>query len=181
MTLIFATQSVHKLQEAERILDIKIERYDIDLPEIQAVDIEDVVIYKARFAYAVIKKPVMIEDTGLFINVLNGLPGALIKWFVQRLGIDGLCKIMGQFSDKSALAKTIIVTYDGFDDPKLFVGEVKGKISAGPKGSEGFGWDAIFIPDGATKTFGEMMPEEKDAFSMRRLALEKMKNALTRN
>lgn len=179
MTLIFATQSVNKLEEAQRILHTTIESYDIDLPEIQAVDVEDVVIYKAKYAYDVIKKPVLIEDTGLFINALNGLPGALIKWFVQRMGVDGICRMMGAFDDKSAVAKTIIATYDGSHAPRIFTGEISGDIADRPRGSQGFGWDAVFVPSGATKTFAEMEPEEKDAFSMRRLALEKMKDTLT--
>jgi non-canonical purine NTP pyrophosphatase (RdgB/HAM1 family) len=179
MTLIFATQSANKLEEAQRILRTQIETYEIDLPEIQSVDVEDVVIYKAKFAYDVIRKPIMIEDTGLYINALNGLPGALIKWFVQRIGVDGLCRIMEPFDDKSAVAKTIIATYDGYGDPSTFAGEIGGGISGTPRGTQGFGWDAVFIPAGAEKTFAEMLPDEKDAFSMRRLALEKMKDSMT--
>lgn len=178
MTLIFATQSANKLEEAQRILRTQIENYEIDLPEIQAVDVEDVVIYKVKFAYAVIRKPIMIEDTGLYINALNGLPGALIKWFVERIGVDGLCKIMESFDDKSAVAKTIIATYDGSGPPRVFVGEIHGSIASRPRGNQGFGWDAVFIPMQAAKTFAEMSPEEKDAFSMRRIALEKMKNTM---
>ena len=179
MTIIFATQSANKLEEAERILGTSIENYDIDLPEIQAVDVEDVVIYKAKYAYAVIKKPVMVEDTGLFIDALNGLPGALIKWFVERMGVDGICRMMRSFDDRSAVARTIIATYDGSHAPRVFRGEISGQIANRPRGSQGFGWDAVFIPKGASRTFAEMEPEEKDAFSMRRLALEKMKATLT--
>lgn len=175
-TFVFVTQSSDKTKEAERILGIKLHRRNIDLPEIQAVDVEDVVVYKAKKAFKLIHEPIIIEDTGLFIETWNGLPGALIKWYLQRVGTEGICKMMQQFPNRLAKAKTIVATYNGTDEPKTFTGEIKGQISMLPIGSMGFGWDSIFIPDGALKTFGEMSPSEKDRFSMRRLAFEAMKN-----
>ena len=82
--------------------------------------------------------------------------------------------MMHEFSDRRALAKTVIATYDGQTLPRIFVGEVEGSIATAPAGTGGFGWDNIFIPKGAEKTFAEMSPEEKDTYSMRRQALENM-------
>jgi non-canonical purine NTP pyrophosphatase (RdgB/HAM1 family) len=118
----------------------------------------------------------MIEDTGLYIQTWNGLPGALVKWFLQRVGPEGICKMLQPYPDRSAKAKTIVATYDGHGEPGIFVGEVTGQIAALPYGDGGFGWDALFIPDGAQQTFAEMGPEEKDRYSMRRLAFEAMRD-----
>jgi non-canonical purine NTP pyrophosphatase (RdgB/HAM1 family) len=173
MPFIFVTGSANKVTEAERVLQVKLEHCQLDLPEIQAVDIEDVVSYKAKYAYKILdKKPVMIEDTGLYFEAWNGLPGALIRWFLERIGDTGICKMMLEFPNRNAWAKTAVATYDG--KLNIFYGEVRGSIAKTPAGDGGFGWDSLFIPTGSTKTFAEMVPKEKDRYSMRRKALEQM-------
>ena len=82
------TQSEGKLREFERILNRKLELYRLDLPEIQTIDVEEVVTHKVKHAYQELGTPVMIEDTGLYFDAWNGLPGALIKWFVTTIGGD---------------------------------------------------------------------------------------------
>lgn len=171
---VFVTHSTGKLSEAERILGRKLDHRGIDLPEIQAVDVEAVVIFKAKEAYAQLNQPVLIEDTGLYIEAWNGLPGALIKWFVERLHVTGICQLMESTSNRQAWAKTVVATYDGLAEPRLFTGQVDGHIALTPAGTGGFGWDPLFIPTGSNKTFAEMSAEEKDAFSMRRQAFEAM-------
>jgi len=169
----FVTQSSNKTAEVERILDIKLKHRYLDLPEIQAVELEEVVAYKAQYAHEALgKKPVMIEDTGLFIEAWNGLPGALVKWFVERVGPVGICNMMHEFPNKNALAKTVVATYDG--QIQIFTGKVEGRIALAPAGEGGFGWDKVFIPNGAVRTFAEMPPDEKDKYSMRRLAFKAM-------
>lgn len=168
---VLVTQSKGKLREIERIVGYSLEHSEIDLIEIQSVEVEEVVGCKVRLAYERLGKPVMVEDTGLHIKAWEGLPGALIKWFVQRVGELGICRMMSNYSDRTAWAKTVVATYDGCAAPRLYVGRVEGQIAFEPAGAGGFGWDKVFIPDGATKSFGEMFPEEKDAYSMRRQAL----------
>ena len=170
---IFVTGSSSKVAEAERILRVRLEHRNIELPEIQAVDVEDVVAHKAKYAYEALgKNPVMIEDTGLFIEAWHGLPGALVKWFIERVGVSGICQMMHLFSNRQAWARTVVATYDGHLN--LFSGEVRGIIANAPAGESGFGWDKLFIPNGADKTFSEMSPDEKDKYSMRRIAFEAM-------
>ena len=170
---IFVTGSISKVAEAERILRMKIDHRRVELTEIQAVDVEEVVTHKAKYAYESLgRKPVMIEDTGLFIETWNGLPGALVKWFVERVGVSGICQMMHAFPNKHAWARTVVATYDG--KLNLFSGEVHGRIADAPAGESGFGWDKLFVPDGAYKTFSEMSPDEKDKYSMRRIAFEGM-------
>jgi non-canonical purine NTP pyrophosphatase (RdgB/HAM1 family) len=170
----FVTQSKNKLAEAERILGANIESYSLELPEMQSIKVEDVVGFKAKYAYEALGgRPVMIEDTGLYFDAWNGLPGALVKWFVEQVGPGGICQMLQNFANRGAVAKTIVATFDG--QLQIFAGEIRGTIATAPAGERGFGWDSLFIPQGATKTFGEMEPAEKDAYSMRRLALEAMR------
>ena len=85
--LIFVTKSRNKFTEAERVSSERFERAEIDLPEIQAVEIEQVIVFKAEHAYRELgRRPVLVEDTGLFIDAWHGLPGALVRWFVERVG-----------------------------------------------------------------------------------------------
>lgn len=175
--IIFITGNENKLREAEQILGIKIVSKKLDLKEIQDVDLEEVIKDKLRSAYKTIKKPVMVEDTGLFLNALNGFPGALIKQLIGRVGREGIVKLLEGFDDKSVVAKCAVgFTRDG-KDLKVFIGEIEGLI-VNPKGESGFGWDPIFQPKGYEKTFAEMSSEEKNAISHRYKALKKFKDCL---
>jgi non-canonical purine NTP pyrophosphatase (RdgB/HAM1 family) len=170
-SFIFVTQSTDKINEANRILGYELERVKMDLLEVQAVEVEDVVTQKVKFAYdALDKTPVMVEDTGLYIEAWNGLPGALIKWFIKRVGAHGVCNMLKEFPNRNAWAETIVATYDG--NLKIYKGKVYGKIAVTPIGEGGFGWDSLFIPNGSYKTFAEMSGDEKDEYSMRRLAFK---------
>lgn len=179
MNLHFVTSNQNKVKEAENILKLKINKTDIDIKEIQAIEIEEIVKDKANKAYNLIGKPVLVEDVGLYIKSWNGFPGALIKWILKTIGNEGLCKILQEY-DRETTAKTCICIYNG-NDFQVFRGEVKGEITKQPRGENGFGWDSIFQPDGWNKTFGEMSQEEKDKISMRKIALLKMKEFLEKN
>lgn len=172
--IIFITGNEHKLREAKQILGIDIVSKNIDLREVQDVDLEKVVEDKLKHGYEVLRQPVMVEDTGLFFNALNGFPGALIKFLIQRAGREGIIKVLEGFDDKTATAKCAIGFTENGRDLKVFIGEVKGKIVS-PRGESGFGWDPIFQPEGYSKTFAEMSADEKNAISHRFKALEKFK------
>jgi len=169
----FITKSTSKLQEFERILGFSIAYRYFELPEIQAVEIERVIYEKALSAYRLNdNQPVMVEDTGLFSKAWNGLPGALIKWFLERGNPSEICRMLAAFEDRSAIAKTSIVVCDG--EAHTFSGVIEGRIALEPRGDNGFGWDSIFIPYGDYRTFAEMNNAEKDHYSMRRLAIEQL-------
>lgn len=175
--IIFITGNEHKLREAKQILKIDIVSKKIDLRELQAVELEDVIEEKLRHGYEILKKPVIVEDTGLFFNALKGFPGALIKMLIDRVGREGIVKLLEGFEDKTATAKCAIgFTKDG-KEVEIFIGEIKGQIVS-PQGESGFGWDPIFQPDGYDKTFAEMSAEEKNAISHRFKALKKFKEYL---
>jgi non-canonical purine NTP pyrophosphatase (RdgB/HAM1 family) len=176
LLLTFITSSADKLAEIERILGRPLVREALALEEIQAIVLEPVVRHKAQQAYAQLRRPVLVEDTGLAFAAWNGLPGALIKWFLSALGTEGICRLLREETNRAASATTLFAYCDG-PDCRVFSGTVAGMIPELPRGTNGFGWDAIFQPLGSERTFAEMVPEEKDRFSMRLLALRQLRNS----
>lgn len=174
MSLCFVTRNKNKVREFEEILGIKLEQKDINLPEIQSINVNVVVKHKTLLAYEQVRKPVITEDTGLTFDTWNGLPGALINWFLNSIGNEGLCKMLKGYDNRAAKGEVIIGYYDG-KEYQEFRGSIKGTIAPEPKGEYGFGWDAIFIPAGSSQTFAEMSSLEKNKISMRRIALNKLK------
>jgi non-canonical purine NTP pyrophosphatase (RdgB/HAM1 family) len=177
MEIYFVTGNKDKIREAEQVLERQVNSIKLDIPEIQALHVKDVVEDKARKAYEQVKKPVMVEDTGLYFTSLNGFPGALIKWLLDSIKNEGICKLLADIADRSAYAETSVCFYDG-TACKTFSGRIYGRIVESPRGTNGFGWDAIFQPDGSSKTFAEMNAEEKNAISMRKEAFAQLKQYL---
>lgn len=177
MSLYFITGSANKLAEVQAIL-ADVQQLDIDLPEIQELDPHKIIEAKLNEAFKHHQGEFIVEDTSLFFVGLNGLPGPLIKWFMKTIGIYGLAKLALNSGDTSATARTLIGYARNQDDIQYFDGVVKGQIVE-PRGDTNFGWDPIFLPADHDKTFAEMTTEEKNEVSMRRLAVEKLKEALT--
>jgi len=174
--MIFVTGNHQKLKEFEEILGIKLNHSDLDLDEIQSVEVEEVAKHKAKQAYDILKEPVIVEDTGLYFEELNGLPGALIKFFVKKLTLEHICSLVKE--NRKAKAVTCIAYFDG-KEIKTFIGETEGEIAKEPRGTNGFGWDPIFIPEGYDKTFAELADEEKTSKFMRKEAIQKLGKFLT--
>lgn len=169
----FITGNAAKAEQLGRHLNHPIDHVKLDLPEIQSLNLEEVVEHKAKEAYKQIHSPVLVEDTSLVFFALGKLPGPLIKWFLTELKNEGLCKLLNVYKDRSALARVVFGCYDG-DKLQMFDGEIKGRIAESPRGNEGFGWDPIFIPEGWSKTWGEMTIDEQAQTSMRKIALQKL-------
>lgn len=165
------TGNPNKVRECERILGIALAHEALRLQEIQALDPAPVVQHKANTAYATLGRPVLVEDTSLTFEAWNGLPGALIAWFVDSVGVGGLCRMLETETNRAATA-TSVLGYRDVHGLRTFSGTVHGRIADRPRGEKGFGWDAIFEPHGSRRTFAEMAATEKDSFSMRRKALE---------
>ena len=174
----FVTGNPNKVREAEEILGLTLEPVQVDgLFEIQSPDLDEVVWHKAQQAYSALQCPVMVEDSGLVFHAWNGLPGALVKWFEETVGCQGMLKMVKDFNDRSATAICCFAVYDG-KEMKISRGEVNGTLSSNTRGSNGFGWDVIFIPEGYKETYGEMAAKEKNAISHRKRALDKLKQEL---
>jgi len=175
--MIFVTGNEGKIKEFETILGYKINNVDLDLKEIQSVDVKEVAQEKARQAYEILKEPVIVDDTGLYLEELNGLPGALVKFFVKNLTLKQICNLISE--NRKAKAITCIAFFNG-KEMRVAEAEVKGTITKEPRGENGFGWDPIFLPDGFDKTFGELTSEEKQSRFMRHEAIDKLRDILTK-
>lgn len=171
--LVFVTGNMDKAHWVEKFLGFKLEHHKLDLDEIQDIDPANVLEHKAKEAYRILQKPVLVEDTSLVIHALGRLPGPFIKFFLQELGNDGLCRLLDKTGDRSA---TATITFGFFDGTKFmpFKAEMRGAIATEPRGDFGHGWDAIFIRAGEQKTNGEMNEEEYSATSARREAVLKL-------
>lgn len=175
--LLFVTSNPGKVREVEAILRAPIAQLDLDLPEIQALDVAEVARHKARTAFEHAGRPVLVEDTGLEIDALGGLPGAFVRWFLASLGPAGICALVPAGTARTARARTVLARCDG-GEVEVFAGETPGEITQAPLGEGGFGWDSIFRPDGAAHTFAQMDAPERARYSMRRLALERLRHRI---
>lgn len=173
-SLTFITGNHAKVQQVKRYLKIPFTHRSLDLPEIQSLDLREIVGYKVRAAFEIVKRPVFVEDVSLVFHAIGKLPGPLIKWFLQELNNDGLCKMLDQSDTRRATAMVNYAYFDG-DELKIFEGIMEGSISPEPRGIKSFGWDPIFIPVGFVKTWSEMNEDERARVSMRSIALEKFK------
>ncbi|MCR4263749.1 MAG: non-canonical purine NTP pyrophosphatase [Candidatus Roizmanbacteria bacterium] len=171
--LTFITGNAGKAKYLSDYFHLPVDHVKLDLHEIQSLDLKDVVEDKAKRAFDIVNSPVLVEDVSLTFTALKALPGPLIKWFLETLKNDGLCRLLDRFEDRSALAE---VEFAICDDTGVhtFRGSMEGTIADSPRGEMGFGWDPVFIPKGYNKTWAEMTDDEKHATSMRKIALEKM-------
>lgn len=181
---IFVTGNQHKADYLAKWLGMPVEHRKVSVDEVQSLDLREVATFKARQAYAVVQRPVLVEDVSLTFHGMGRLPGPLIKWFLEELGTDELCALANSLDNKMATARIVYALYDG-TEVHLFQGETHGHVPAAPKSLEGndwknsLSWNSIFVPDGSTKTYAEMTDEELKPFSHRAKAIEKLKNYLT--
>lgn len=176
MALYFITGNDDKFAEAQAILG-DIVQLNEELPEIQETDAKKIIEAKLHTAKELREGEFIVEDTSLHFDCLCGLPGPLIKWFLRAVGNEGLWRIAADAGNTKAEAR-VLVGYSGNDGKThFFEGTIKGNIVA-PRGTGDFGWGPIFQPEGHTQTFAEMTRKEKNTISMRRIALEKLKEFL---
>jgi len=173
--LYFATSNKNKFEEAKDVL----RNYSINLrpakkkfEEIQSDNPRRIAIDSLRKALMSNKYPMIVEDAGLFVNVLNGFPGPYSAHVHRTLGIDGIIKLMSDKDDMKAEFRSVVAFGDS-SIIKTFQGVVRGVISMQSRGKSGFGFDPIFIPKGSEKTFAEMSLEDKNKYSHRAIALKK--------
>ncbi len=178
--LVFVTSNLDKLREAEEVLGVKLDHHALDLPEVQSLDIEEVVRAKARSAVDRLGMPVLVEDTSLELAGMGGFPGPLIRWLLSCVGPAGICRLADAFEERRATARCLTCAADGVTE--IFGhGAVDGSIARVPRGRSGFGWDSAFIAnDAARRTYAELPRPEKNRISHRRKALEALRAAMQR-
>ena len=170
------TGNRHKVEEARKIL----ERYGVELIqaearklEIQSESLEEIALTAARYAYLQLKKPLIVEDAGLFIEALNGFPGPYSSYVYKKIGVEGVLKLMEGVSNRRACFKAVIA-YVAPGVERVFTGEACGWVAREARGSGGFGFDPIFVPEGEDRTFAEMGLEEKNRLSHRSKAFQRL-------
>lgn len=145
-----------------------IDMTDLEYPEIQADTLEEVV----QYALEELKEhsPLIIDDSGLFIDSLNGFPGVYSAYVMDTIGCDGILSLMKDEKDRSARFQCVI----GYlaEEKRLFKGVSEGTITGEKRGSKGFGYDPIFLPEDYQRTYAEMKSEEKNRISHRGAAME---------
>lgn len=176
---VFVTSNEGKFREAAAILGTPLQRVSLDIPEIQGLDVVAVARDKVRRAFQDLGVPVLVEDTSLELQSLGGFPGPMVKWLLQGAGVISLCRLAAAAGDSRAVARCAALIWDGTRE-FLGVGAVAGYLVSEPRGSSGFGWDAVFAPDwGGGRTYAQMPDHEKNLRSHRSLALCDLQRRLT--
>jgi XTP/dITP diphosphohydrolase len=173
----FATSNVNKVEEVRLILKdypIVVEPINAKTVEIQADAIEEVASTSAKRAAQERKIPLFVEDTGFFIDALKGFPGPYASYVYKTVGRTGILKLLHGKLKRRAEFKSVVAFCIPGEEAVCFVGVVSGTISRDERGSSGFGFDSIFMPEeGFGKTFAEMTIDEKNACSHRAQSVKK--------
>lgn len=188
MELVFASNNPHKVREIESVIGenftlISLNDLNIsdDIPETEPT-LEGNALTKARYVHRMTGRNVFADDTGLETEALGGLPGVHSARFAgenkdSNANIDKLQGMLEGKDNRKARFRTVIALI--FENREyLFEGTVSGKIIQEKRGTKGFGYDPVFIPDGETKTFAEMNLQEKNLMSHRARAFQKLSDFL---
>lgn len=202
MKIVFATNNQHKLEEVRHILGDDFEVLSLedigcheDIPE-NGITIEDNAVRKAYYVAMKYEVDCFADDTGLEVEALGGEPGVYsaryaamdctdgtVKSHDSEANMDKLLRKLGDNDNRRALFCTVIALVRLIGGTyaysiRYFHGIVKGEITRQRSGSQGFGYDPIFRPDGYDKTFAELGDEVKNQISHRAKAVQKLANCL---
>ena len=174
--LTFVTSNRHKFSEVSAILrgyEISVEMASLELREIQADTLEEIATEKAREACRRVGGAAMVEDTGLFVHGLRGFPGPYSAYVFRTVGNEGVLRLLEGAPDRGATFQSVFAYCRPDGSPECFPSAVAGVIAPERRGG-GWGYDPIFIAEGASgRTYGEL-GDEKNRLSHRRLALENL-------
>ncbi len=194
--VVLATRNAHKVTEVRRILAET--GVDVDLVGVDAVpDVPDVAetgitfeensLLKARAVSLATGLPAIADDSGLAVDVLGGMPGVFSARWAGRHGDDEanlelvLAQLADVFDEHRAASFVCVAAFAQVPDLDFVSrGELAGRLTRTPRGSNGFGYDPIFVPDGESRTTAEMPPAEKDAISHRGRAFRALAQAFER-
>lgn len=182
--LVFATNNANKVAEIKKMLgnlftvtSLKEAGIDIDIPEPYDT-LEENARAKSKTIFEMTGKNCFSEDTGLFVDALNGQPGVKSARYAgdkatNKENIEKLLANLNGVEKRTARFKTVISLMQAGKEFQ-FEGVCEGEIIETPVGEKGFGYDAVFIPDGNEKTFAQMETEEKNIYSHRKKAMKKL-------
>lgn len=183
--LVFATNNPHKLEEIRAILGSKLEILsladigcDANIPE-TAETLEGNALIKAHYVYDNYKLDCFADDTGLEVDALHGLPGVHTARYAYpdrhdpEANMIKLLEALRENNDRNARFRTVIALIEKGKE-HLFEGVVEGVIAREKSGTQGFGYDPVFIPEGNSKTFAELGEDIKNTISHRARAVQKL-------
>jgi XTP/dITP diphosphohydrolase len=183
--IILATRNANKIVEIRKIIGDLVETQmigdfvKVDIPEFGR-SLLDNSLAKAAFAYRLCGKPSLADDSGLFVESLDGEPGI----YSSRYGKDDaeriarLLRNLRKEQKRRAAFRVVFVYYYTDGKYEVFEGECVGRIAPSARGTEGFGYDPVFIPRGYKRTFAELGPSVKNRISHRAQALQKFRKFL---
>ncbi len=170
----FATSNESKFREASSIVrkyGISLRMSSLKVEEIQDSDLKVIARNALIRILTMVTVPVIVDDSGLFIDSLNGFPGVFSSYVFKALGNEGILRLLLGETNRRATFRCAIAFGSLRHRPRVFMGGIGGEISHSAMGSNGFGFDPIFLADGEKRTFGEMLPQEKNRISHRARAL----------
>lgn len=150
----------------------ELERIKTTYPEIQADTLEETIAPGLRWLIERHQVPLMIDDSGLFVDSLKGFPGVYSSYVFKTLGCGGILKLMQGVKDRAARFECCIGFMSPGREPAMVKGVAPGSISLEMAGSGGFGYDPIFLPEGYSKTYAQFEIPEKNKISHRGRAIE---------
>lgn len=200
--VVLATRNAHKIAELSRILAqadgvidlVGLEAFP-DAPDVPETGLTfaDNALLKARAIASFTGLPAVADDSGLAVDALHGMPGVFSARWSGKHGDDraNLDLVLGQLDDVEArgaqfvCAAALVMPGSGEDGqaPRewMATGVLPGELTRAPRGTNGFGYDPIFVPEGARKTTAELEPEEKDAISHRGRAFRALAPVIARH
>lgn len=170
-TLYFVTHNAGKFREAQQLFQdyFDLRQIDMTYPELQEDDLSKIAAYGARYCAVELDKPVIVEDSGLFVDALKGFPGPYSAYVQHTIGNRGILKLMEGVSARRAEFRSVVGYCAPGEEPTTFTGIWWGDLLTEEVGTQGFGYDPIF----SYRRFpvGEMTVEQKNEVSHRRRAL----------
>ncbi len=168
--LALMTQNEHKLRELTPLFQqygVEFEAVALEKLEIRSDSVEEIARTAVLHAYDELERPVVLDDTGFFIEALNGFPRAYPAFVLATIGRKGILKLMRGVENRSAYFITAVGYTDDGENAMTFVGKMPGLIAQEERGTGGFGYDPIFIPEGFTDTYAQLPFSKKVEISHR--------------
>lgn len=170
MKLTIVTSNANKAEEVAAFFKgaLEVTHVALEIPEHRSDDVAEIAKGKAQYAYDHLRTPLIVDDTGFSIDILNGFPGPYAAYVQNTIGNTGILKLMDGMENRNAHFTTAIA-YADKSGIRVFTGTIHGSITTSLRGNKGFGYDPIVDIDG--RTLAEMPLEEKSVISHRGKAL----------
>lgn len=188
MEVFFATSNRHKFAEAEKVLAgllgkrEAIRHFPFEHNELRSDCLEDIAREAVEEAHRRCNRPVFVEDSGFFIDALDGFPGTYSAWVQRKIGNEGILRLMQGAAAKNRRARfeACIAFHDG-ESVQTFTGKCAGEVAGKAQGAGGFGYDPIFVPEGFSQTFAENIQLKNKLSHRYKALLEFSENLLSRS